>query len=528
MADEFPYNLSSVYNESSSDLYRSTLESTSHFTTTTAKSALTPLRKHHKLLKDGSGNEVWPEFVEKIFVDGLRAYAASTVSQNHAARISDAAVRGRSRLRNAYLVKYLVHYEIERTRKQVASHLQVLKNMWRAEGNYANFSLVVGSDSSSVSQTQPSNSENTASRRPSSHSVSSTSSGSSKLSFATASPQVWSRTMTSPYSTPGSSVNSSSSGVRQPYEANSRALQSPNVRSSGIRTIAGDGSSISTAMNLPPHIDKPHHHKQFRHRQQPEPQPSDVSDISFIQAPDMAVVPHGAAFYRSSRHRLPDVPMSPSLMSLPMLASNMSLISTKLYLFTEGMIPLTVDLEQLSGSGVVSLQLQLDIPELQAVSSAFSGNTIQPGFTARLEAVCPVGRLTSPIICKCITYVWGPRSSHTDYSFQAEDPMAYKKSPIFYETSMLCRKSPSMMQVSTHTEPHQLLVCLSKEEAEIQADILQSEQEISTTAYGQVTIFNFPESVLPTCRLFEQAVGVGTFANCQIKFRCPFCWLSPG
>ncbi|KAJ3757856.1 hypothetical protein EV360DRAFT_70783 [Lentinula raphanica] len=513
MADEFPYNLSSVYNESSSDLYRSTLESTSHFTTTTAKSALTPLRKHHKLLKDGSGNEVWPEFVEKIFVDGLRAYAASTVSQNHAARISDAAVRGRSRLRNAYLVKYLAHYGIERSRKQVASHLQVLKNMWRAEGNYANFSLVVGSDSSSVSQTQPSNSENTASRRPSSHSVSSTSSGSSKLSFATASPQVWSRTMTSPYSTPGSSVNSSSSGVRQPYEANSRALQSPNVRSSGIRTIAGDGSSISTAMNLPPHIDKPHHHKQFRHRQQPEPQPSDVSDISFIQAPDMAVVPHGAAFYRSSRHRLPDVPMSPSLMSSPMVASNMSLISTKLYLFTEGMIPLTVNLEKLLGSGVVSLHLQLDVPDFQAVSSSFEAKTIQPGFTARLEAVCPVGRHTSAIICKCITYVWGPTSSHADCSFQVGDPMAYKKSPIFYETSMLCRKSPSMMQVSTHTEPHQLLVCLSKEEAEIQADIVQSEQAMSTTAYGQVVVFDFPESVLPTCRLFEQAVGVGTFAN---------------
>ncbi|KAJ3723629.1 hypothetical protein C8R42DRAFT_577966 [Lentinula raphanica] len=117
MADKFPDSPSFVYNESSTDFYRSTLESTSPFTaSTTAKSGMTPLRKHHKLLKDGS---------------------ASTGSQNHAVKISDAAVRGRSRLRNAYLVKYLVHYEIERTRKQVASHLQVLKNMWRAEGNYA-------------------------------------------------------------------------------------------------------------------------------------------------------------------------------------------------------------------------------------------------------------------------------------------------------------------------------------------------------------------------------------------------------
>ena len=290
-----------------------------------------------------------------------------------------------------------------------------------AEWCGVDFSLVVGSDSLLVLQTQPSNSENTASRRPSSHSVSSTSSGSSKLSFATASPQVWSRTMTSPNSTLGSSVNSIPSGVREPYEAHSRALQSPDVQSGGFRTVAGDGFSISTAMELP-----------------------------------------------------------------------------------SGMIPLTVNLEKLLGSGVVSLHLQLDVPDFQAVSSSFEAKTIQPGFTARLEAVCPVGRHTSAIICKCITYVWGPTSSHADCSFQVGDPMAYKKEPIFYESSMLRRKLPSMMQGSTHTEPHQPLVCLSKEEAEIQADILQSEQEISTTAYGQVTIFNFPESVLPTCRLFEQ------------------------
>jgi len=31
---------------------------------------LTPQRKHRKLLKDGSGAEVWPESVEKIFVQG--------------------------------------------------------------------------------------------------------------------------------------------------------------------------------------------------------------------------------------------------------------------------------------------------------------------------------------------------------------------------------------------------------------------------------------------------------------------------
>lgn len=33
-------------------------------------SSLTPQRKHRKLLKDGSGTEVWPEHLEKIFVEG--------------------------------------------------------------------------------------------------------------------------------------------------------------------------------------------------------------------------------------------------------------------------------------------------------------------------------------------------------------------------------------------------------------------------------------------------------------------------
>jgi hypothetical protein len=29
-----------------------------------------PQRKHRKLLKDGSGTEVWPESVEQVFVQG--------------------------------------------------------------------------------------------------------------------------------------------------------------------------------------------------------------------------------------------------------------------------------------------------------------------------------------------------------------------------------------------------------------------------------------------------------------------------
>ncbi|KAF9069673.1 hypothetical protein BDP27DRAFT_683987 [Rhodocollybia butyracea] len=100
------------------------------------KSSLTPGRKHHKLLKDGSGVEVWPESIERIFVDGLQAYASCAISHNnHPSTFSEAGASSRSRLRNAYLVQYLASHGIDRSRKQVASHLQVLKNMWKAEGN---------------------------------------------------------------------------------------------------------------------------------------------------------------------------------------------------------------------------------------------------------------------------------------------------------------------------------------------------------------------------------------------------------
>lgn len=43
-----------------------------------SQSSLTPQRKHHKLLKDGS--EVWSKEVEQIFVEGMFA-DASTVCQ---------------------------------------------------------------------------------------------------------------------------------------------------------------------------------------------------------------------------------------------------------------------------------------------------------------------------------------------------------------------------------------------------------------------------------------------------------------
>ncbi|KAH6918618.1 hypothetical protein BKA70DRAFT_22515 [Coprinopsis sp. MPI-PUGE-AT-0042] len=98
--------------------------------------SLTPQRKHRKLLKDGSGTEVWPEAIEKTFVQGLKEYWQSPYATYSASR-------GRSRWRNQFLVDYLQRHGITRTKKQVASHIQVLRNMWKGT---ADFHLVAGGD----------------------------------------------------------------------------------------------------------------------------------------------------------------------------------------------------------------------------------------------------------------------------------------------------------------------------------------------------------------------------------------------
>jgi hypothetical protein len=85
------------------------------------------------MLKDGT-SEVWPESVEKIFVNGLRQYWESPWATYS---------RGRSRWRNQFLVDYLKDQGIERSKKQVASHIQVLRNMWKGEKEYQ---LVAGGE----------------------------------------------------------------------------------------------------------------------------------------------------------------------------------------------------------------------------------------------------------------------------------------------------------------------------------------------------------------------------------------------
>ncbi|KAG8217485.1 hypothetical protein J3R82DRAFT_5630 [Butyriboletus roseoflavus] len=96
------------------------------YDTDASTKSLTPQRKHRKLLKDGS-SEVWPEDIERIFVQGLREYWESPWATYS---------RGRSRWRNQFLVDYLQKHGVDRSKKQVASHIQVLRNMWKGEPEY--------------------------------------------------------------------------------------------------------------------------------------------------------------------------------------------------------------------------------------------------------------------------------------------------------------------------------------------------------------------------------------------------------
>lgn len=107
-----------------------------------SKKSLTPQRKHRKLLKDGSGEEVWPESVEKIFVQGTTTRRSVFIHFNVPLGLREywqspwatyTQSRGRSRWRNQFLVDYLQNAAINRTKKQVASHIQVLRNMWKGE-----------------------------------------------------------------------------------------------------------------------------------------------------------------------------------------------------------------------------------------------------------------------------------------------------------------------------------------------------------------------------------------------------------
>lgn len=106
--------------------------------------SLTPQRKHRKLLKDGS-SEVWPEDIERIFVHGtsISSFLAYLIVLPGLREYWDSPwatfSRGRSRWRNQFLVDYLQRHGVDRSKKQVASHIQVLRNMWKGEAGTSTF-----------------------------------------------------------------------------------------------------------------------------------------------------------------------------------------------------------------------------------------------------------------------------------------------------------------------------------------------------------------------------------------------------
>ncbi|KAJ3710233.1 hypothetical protein DFJ43DRAFT_1228649 [Lentinula guzmanii] len=508
------------------------MESTGSQSTT--KSAVTSLRKHRKLLKDGSGHEVWPESVEQIFVDGLRAYTVSTISQSHAVRlISDAAVDCRSRLRNAYLVQYLAQYGIERNRKQVASHLQVLKNMWKAEGNYSNYWLVVGHDSLSLPQTQPSNSEGAINRRPSlSFSSTSTSTTSSRPSFGMSSPELWSEAMSSPHSTPSSSAHSSPSGVQHSFELSRSALTSRSIRSHKFRTAIGDaveGSSIPTAPGQMPAVEQAsnHGHETLHRQQQPKQQLHDHdlsgtstsferSFTSFERAPAVNVVP-GFESQRLSRNQVHNVPISPPHQALAssIVTSDTHVPATptpaKLHLFTEGMLPLSVNLQMVPGDGVAYLRLQLNVPKYQPTCESSFSRNLKSGFGAQLETICPAGTRSLSSVFTCVTQVWGTSFGINHPSQTKGVYSTLKQEPMSYGSSMLCRKVSTIAQPS-HTVQlprHRTggqLSCLGRQEAMVEIIGVLPELAVPSTSNEQLMILNFPESALSSCQLLEPGV----------------------
>lgn len=81
-------------------------------------------RKHRKTSKD-SGEQVWSDDVERIFIQGLKEYLERPLPMDKP--------RARSRGRNQFMVEYLESKGISRTKKQVASHVQVLRNAWRGQ-----------------------------------------------------------------------------------------------------------------------------------------------------------------------------------------------------------------------------------------------------------------------------------------------------------------------------------------------------------------------------------------------------------
>ncbi|KIJ30483.1 hypothetical protein M422DRAFT_268033 [Sphaerobolus stellatus SS14] len=74
-----------------------------------------PPRRSMKMLKDGS-DFVWPDAAHSLFVKGLQQWKVLTIGSKRTR-----APRGEGK--TDFLVRYLQQHGVERTKKQVASHL---------------------------------------------------------------------------------------------------------------------------------------------------------------------------------------------------------------------------------------------------------------------------------------------------------------------------------------------------------------------------------------------------------------------
>ncbi|KAF5391289.1 hypothetical protein D9757_001921 [Collybiopsis confluens] len=487
------------------------------------RSLLTPLRKHHKLLKDGSGLEVWPEYVEQVFVQGLQAYSKSIASHTQPIKSSDSSAPGRSRLRNAFLVSYLAERGIDRSRKQVASHLQVLKNMWKVEDS-PNYHLVAGFEQLQSPSGYPSGpvimSHTNRHPSPAFSSTSSASSSSPSPSFMIGSPiERLSFITSSSYSSPSSSAQSSPLGTQQSFETRHVGplyIQSQ-IHSTPLE-YPGSQRTAARCFELTPTDPTSHtfHQAPQSAQQQQQQQKQDayvrrpmMYTGGFKQALAPAVVPHQESQGHRQQRRQPRIfePVSSSSSTPPHFPTlshtiNRHRVATlmKLSLDTDGMLPLLIELDKLfdhSGQdGAASLRLQLDVPK----PTSSRVNLKNPsGFDMQVQVNLSVHPAQTAF--KCITQVWGlPRTYLNDRSSKV-------KQRTVLADHILPRGETSLAgELALVQAP---LSCLSREEGIVGVSSLPAHggTSISASSCRQVLLI-FPDSALSRCRWLEQGAAL--------------------
>ncbi|KAJ3998194.1 hypothetical protein F5050DRAFT_1282552 [Lentinula boryana] len=352
------------------------------------------------------------------------------------------------------------------------------------------------------------------------------------------SPESWSKAMSSPHSTPSSSARSSPSGVQHSFGLSRSALTTRSIQSHKFPTATGDaGISIPTAPGQMPAVEQAlnfHRHETPHRRQQLKQQlhDHDLSGTStssertftgFERAPEVTVVPRESQ--RLSRHQVYNVPISPPPQALAssIVTSDTHLATptpAKLYLFTEGMLPLSVNLEMVPGDGVAYLRLELNVPEYQATSESSFSRNLKSGFGAQLETIYPAGTRSLSSAFKCVTQVWGT-SFGTNHPSRTEGFYSTsKQAPMSYDSRMHWRKVSAITR-PYHTVPlprHRMedqLSCLGRQEATVEIMGVSPEQAIPSTSNKQLMILNFPESALSSCQLLEPGA---TMIHQEISF----------